>query len=612
MRLFKYQYFLLLIFLLGAGAATCLTAGKVEYTKAFKQACAKSHIGVADGMHYITERLQQCSIPQDYAHEKKLQEDIVWLQACLEQVRLEYPGTLDMPLELPEKCSDSSQNDPLIQSKPTKDNEQVFWQSLGFLSKVILQLEEKINKEKHAICRDDYRFHNLSYLILEWSGLKVNERYHQERREKLLQWLSYWPAREWIKHSPHTLVDILSNLYEAGEDGWLLQVLDCIEDVTDLAMFKSLVTGVIPTRHALESMSDADLENKLLHLQAAEGVSRGHPLPYMKLIDFYFRSNQLAKARKIFENYNRYARPHEANYAEDSLHRKIERLFLPLLVKLYALDVFSAGNPEPTEPYAPDEFLFSPELTPKDWQCQLHSLREYDAEISGIKAREFTSVTLVRLDDIYPQEIDRFLNKQPEQLIVVYGKCKRHTHLALSKGITVIGSGSQVSVGEVSGPLLSVPAATITAEKMKMHINHDTWTIGSSEGEIDTDASLYKPGAFPLVYLNRSRLIGVSLNCNGVTQGIVGRGGNLHVANVNIFETSCTGICLHDYDSAKVQDIVLTGKKCDDYDQSNDKKFVGILLIGSKKYWQRNLQKQVSFGSMANILGPFCVDWREK
>ena len=452
----------------------------------------------------------------------------------------------------------------------------------------------------------------MTYLIQDWSDLNVADEERQRRRSKMLGWLANYPAEEWVKYSPQTLVDILSNLYDPEEDRWLNHALESINDATDQAMYKSLIKGILPPRsRSTESISAVEFENKALHLQSAISLSRGHPLTYMKQIDFYFSQNRLDKAREVFDKYNECVRPNEANYAGDSLHRKIERLFLPLLVKLYALDDAPLDDDCPAQPYIPDEFLFSPNLRPDDWQQQLQTLRIHKAKISGIDVRSFTSVTLVRLDDIYPEEVDRFVNKDPAQLIVIYGQCERYKHLPFSTGITVIGSGAQVSVGSISKALLSVPPATITANKEKMFFCHDTWAIGSVKGDINTNASLFNAGAYPLVYLNKSRLVGVTLNCNGCTQGVVGSGGDLCVANVNIYQAACTGIFLHDYEQVAVKDIILCGKKSSSYG-SNERKELGITLVGSKNYRQCNNQKQVDFGDSPNTLLQFDIDWREK
>ena len=195
--------------------------------------------------------------------------------------------------------------------------------------------------------------------------------------------------------------------------------------------------------------------------------------------------------------------------------------------------------------------LFTPELKEKDWKEQLEVLKKYGAEICDIDVSRFEHVDVVDLSTIQPDEVERFIGRESNELIVVHGTCIRATHLPISKGVTVIGQNAMVTVGDKSFRL-HTPTAKITANSQVMNYKPDTWQIAKNATEINTDSKKFQAGHFPLVYLNQSSLIGVELDCQNVTQGIVGSKGNIYIANNKITNTRECGIFVHDCESAAI------------------------------------------------------------
>lgn len=245
-----------------------------------------------------------------------------------------------------------------------------------------------------------------------------------------------------------------------------------------------------------------------------------------------------------------------------------------------------ASNPRIVKGYPPPEpfpiieagaaLLFSPKLDKNDWMSQLEILKRYDAKVCGIKFSRFDTVDVVDLSKIQPGDVEKFLRREPNELIVVYGTCRRSTHLPISKGATVIGRDAIINAPGKSFKLY-LPKAKISADPRFMNLSPNKWIIAkdASLAEINTDSIKFNAGYHPLVYLNQSNLVGVELDCQHVTQGIVGSRGNINISNNNIVNTRECGIFVHDCDSAVISGNQLhTSKK-------NEK--IGISLANCKK-----------------------------
>lgn len=232
------------------------------------------------------------------------------------------------------------------------------------------------------------------------------------------------------------------------------------------------------------------------------------------------------------------------------------------------------ANPEIIKAYLPSEassqileagaaLLFAPKLTEKDWKEQLEVLKKHNAQICGVEVVRFEKVVVVDLSSVEPDEVRRLIRRSPEELIVVHGACSRRSHLPISKGVTVIGRNAVVTVENKSFKL-NIPKATITANPQEMDLVPNEWVIAKSETEVNTNSDQFQAGYYPLVYLNASNLFGVELDCQGVTQGVVGSRGNICIANNKIFNTRECGIFVHDCESANISGNELHTKESND------------------------------------------------
>ena len=126
--------------------------------------------------------------------------------------------------------------------------------------------------------------------------------------------------------------------------------------------------------------------------------------------------------------------------------------------------------------------LFSPELGKEDWISQLQILKKHGAKVGGLSFNEFEDVDVVNLESIPDDLIISTLSKRkPRLLIVAYGACHRDFHLAISKGITVIGSNSiiEVSNKEIN---LNIPSSIISCNRKHTNNYEDSnWLIYSQE-----------------------------------------------------------------------------------------------------------------------------------
>ena len=147
---------ILLSVLLSFGAASCLQAGfkrsdstnKIEYTTVFKQACKNAHIDVQEGVQYIVQKLKKCRIQQSSSNDESLEDEVAYLNECLDQLRLELPSILNIPLDLNESSNDSHSE---MNKESVKVSKRLFWESLGFLGEVAYQLEKKIDKRQKKL-----------------------------------------------------------------------------------------------------------------------------------------------------------------------------------------------------------------------------------------------------------------------------------------------------------------------------------------------------------------------------------------------------------------------------------------------------------------------------
>ena len=195
--------------------------------------------------------------------------------------------------------------------------------------------------------------------------------------------------------------------------------------------------------------------------------------------------------------------------------------------------------------------LFAPKLDKKDWAEQLDILKKYNAKVCGIEFSRFVNVDVVDLSTIQADEVTRLIRRKPNELIVVYGICTRSMHLPISKGATVIGRDAVITVMDKSFRL-HIPKAKIIADPQEMAHQPNSWQIAKSATEISTNARQFNAGYFPLVYLNQSSLVGVELDCQNVTQGIIGSKGNIHISNNEVINTRECGIFVHDCELAVI------------------------------------------------------------
>ena len=555
---------------------TLPSAGK--YQIKFANACQKAGLAFNQGIQLADKKMKTlCDefgscLSFDTSVEN---EDIVQLISYLERIRIEQPSIFNTPWDLTSSEALSPAKNKTAPGLSYEERVNILFEAVGLLDTAHFDLEKDIEKEiEGKVSCDCHDFHDVTHLIDTWSRYPYARKKPQQAMQKILQWLEVWPAAEWVKYSPYTLINTFSRLRVYSErkkhgavsdnDAWLESALSSILDETLKATVRSLITGALPPEEKPDTFTDQQLERKDSALQAAILTGGKLSLPYLCLIDLKVRRGRFEEAKEIYDQYEECIRPYDVGDGENSLKYKLKRQFISTLVELFARQYKSSDGsyikPEKSFlPYAPDEFLFSPTLSPGDWQNQLRMLQSYDATIRGVDVNEFTSVVLVRLDDISPNEMGGLTGRSPEQLVVVYGKCLRKNHLAISKGITVIGPNAEVTAnGRTSR--LAAPTAKIVAEKNSMNFVNDEWNIGGRDKEtkadvIKTAANLYKAGAYPLVYLNGSRLIGVELYCEDVTQGVVGSEGSLLVANVFVHDSARTGVVFHDYQEAAITDV---------------------------------------------------------
>ena len=234
----------------------------------------------------------------------------------------------------------------------------------------------------------------------------------------------------------------------------------------------------------------------------------------------------------------------------------------------------------PPEPFpiieAGAALLFSPKLDKNDWMSQLEVLKRYDAKVCGIEFSRFDTVDVVDLSRIQPGDVEKFVRRKPNELIVVYGICTRSVHLPISKGVTVIGRDAIINAPGKSFKLY-LPKAKISAELQLMNFPPNQWIIAkdTSLTDINTNARHFNAGYFPLVYLDQSNLVGVELDCQNITQGIVGSRGNINISNNKLVNTRECGIFVHDCDSAVISGNQLHTSK------ENEK--IGISSANCKK-----------------------------
>lgn len=195
--------------------------------------------------------------------------------------------------------------------------------------------------------------------------------------------------------------------------------------------------------------------------------------------------------------------------------------------------------------------LFSPKLDKNDWMDQLEILKKHDAEVCGIEFARFDTVDVIDLSKLQADEVRKFIRRKPNELIVVYGTCTRSMHLPIAKGMTVIGRDAIITSAGKSFRL-HIPKAKISADPQEMDYEPNSWKIAKSATEVNTDAEQFRAGYFPLVYLNQSSLVGVELDCQNVTQGIVGSRGDINISNNKLVNTRECGIFIHDCDSAVI------------------------------------------------------------
>lgn len=220
------------------------------------------------------------------------------------------------------------------------------------------------------------------------------------------------------------------------------------------------------------------------------------------------------------------------------------------------------------------DLVFSPKLTKQDWKEQLETLKEYNVTIYGLDLNIFDSVDVVDLSKISPNEVETLIQRTPQELIVVYGKCIRHTHLPISKGVTVIGSEATFLV---KGGTFKLPIekAIIAADKQKIIKSRNKWIIQKSPTEVNTEASKLRCGYYPVIYLNKSSIMGVTIDAADTCQGIVGSHGEINVCGNEILNTRECGVFLHDCDLVTATENTLKTKK------ANDK--VGIITSSCKR-----------------------------
>ena len=243
------------------------------------------------------------------------------------------------------------------------------------------------------------------------------------------------------------------------------------------------------------------------------------------------------------------------------------------------------SNPEIIKQYPPENspfqvleagtaLLFAPKLSKRDWLEQLEILKKHNAEVCGIEFSRFNCIDVIDLSKIHPNEVEVLTKRTPNELIVVYGTCTRSKHLPISKGVTVIGRDAVVTVSDKSFRL-HIPRAKIIANPQGMGFKPNEWLIVKNESVINTDSKQFDAGHYPLIYLNQSNLVGVELDCQNVTQGIVGSRGNIHVANNKINNTRECGVFVHDCESAIFSGNQLHTK------EANDK--IGIISAKCKE-----------------------------
>ena len=179
---------------------------------------------------------------------------------------------------------------------------------------------------------------------------------------------------------------------------------------------------------------------------------------------------------------------------------------------------------------------FSPAANSEIWQADLLWLQQNSAEISGIPTSKFKHVSVINLDEIAPEEMDAFCDKTPENLFIVYGEAGRKQHLPISGGTTIVGNKAVITLKDSSFFYkLDIPEASISVyvnpENHYMFDYHKTysdnaWGIGSSEDLTDviTNSAMLIAGDYPLVYLNSSNLIGVSIYGYEMAKNIVVNG----------------------------------------------------------------------------------------
>ena len=220
------------------------------------------------------------------------------------------------------------------------------------------------------------------------------------------------------------------------------------------------------------------------------------------------------------------------------------------------------------------DLVFSPKLTKHDWKEQLQALKAHNATICGLELKNFDSVDVVDLSKIQPDQVDVLIGRNPQELIVVHGKCMRNIHLPISKGTTVIGSEVMIFL-EGNELKLPIEKAVIVANKKEILNKRDEWVIQKSRTEVNTDARKFKCGYFPVVYLDRSSIMGVEIDAADCCQGIVGSHGEIQVSNNKVLNTRECGIFLHDCDSVTATGNELKTKR------PHDK--IGIVSSSCKK-----------------------------
>ncbi len=140
-------------------------------------------------------------------------------------------------------------------------------------------------------------FAELATLIQLWSSLPDNG---NRKREKLEQWLKFWPANQWLTHQPEKLVLALANVHD---------MLPAIESESDSKTWlHELLKSMTPQESkAIKYVTLACIakspKSQLAHLHMVHSTGFRHPHLFLDLEEELhpFKGGNHQKYQKIYQ-----------------------------------------------------------------------------------------------------------------------------------------------------------------------------------------------------------------------------------------------------------------------------------------------------------------------